>query len=373
MSFSVLSPELLEAVRILNLAPSESGQPSSDFFLARASEKTSSIILSVAGSIMAEVYVAGSGQWPSKKPFYIPRQLFSDWVNEAKRTNQQSVFEFSLKEKLIVVNGKRKTGYDEYAAIDGYTDLPTVSGAKLDLAPELVKYLECASICATQEKQNPVLSCVFVSPRKDTVELLATNQPAIIRIRSKARVKEQIIFPVNMVDVLKAEGLKSLHWTEQSIVAKFPNGSVWHPLLAEAKESFPLDDMRTVMDDMSKSQLVFSMALDKLSAVLATVSNYLSSVRKDDWKMTVSGIKGERKLLLNIKLPYCAFREEVLCETIKSDFKFLWPVDLVVPVLAFLDTNTEETKVEVRLAADKTATMISCGPVELLVSTEDTR
>lgn len=371
MGWSVLSPELLDAVHILNLAPSESGTPSSDFFLARPTEKPNQIKLSVAGSIMAEVYLTGSGQWPAKKPFYIPRQLFSDWVNEAKRSQTQTAFDFLLKEKLIIVNGKRKTGYDEYAAIEGYVDLPFVSGAKLDLEPELIKYLECAATCATSEKLNPSLSCVLISPQKDTVELLATNQPTIIRIRSKATLKEKIIFPVNMVDVLKADGLKSLHWTEQSVVAKFKNGTVWHPLLAEAQEGFPVDELREAMESMVEEPLVFKMELKELSAVLSTVSNYLTSVRKDDWKMTVIGKKGERKLQLLVKLPYCTFREEVSCQAIKSDFRFLWPVNYITPVMFFLDNNTEESTVEVRLAKDGNATFISCGPVELIVSAEE--
>ena len=372
MSFSVLSPELLDAVRILNLAPSESGTPSSDFFLAKPTEKANQIKLSVAGSIMAEVLLTGSGQWPAKKPFYIPRQLFSDWVNEAKRSNTQSEFDFTLKEKLIVVNGKRKTGYDEYSAISGYIDLPSVSGTKLELAPELIKYLECATTCAiTDEKKNAVLSCVFASPQKDTVELLATNEPAVIRIKSKASIKSKLIFPVNMVDVLKTDGLKSLHWTEQSIVAKFPNGTVWHPLLAEAEENFPAEAMRTVMDDMGKEPLVFKIELSALSEVLSTLANYLSSVRKDDWKVIVIGKKGESKLQLLVKLAYCTFREEVSCQTLKSDFRFLWPVNLISPVMFFLDNNTEEKNVEVRLAKNGNATFLSCGPVELVLSTEE--
>jgi len=372
MSFSVLSPDLFDAVRILNLAPSEAGTLSSDFFLARPTEKSNQIKLSVAGSIMAEVCLTGSGQWPSKKPFWIPRQLFSDWVNEAKKTNTQSVFDFTLKEKLVITNGKRKTGYDSYEGVTGYIDLPTVTGAKLDLDPELIKYLECASTCAiTDEKKNPILSCVFASSYKDTVELLATNEPAVLRIKLKAALKNKIVFPVNMLDVLKSDGLKSLHWTDRSIVAKFPTGAVWHPLLAEAEEGFPADAMRTVMDDMGKEPLVFKIELSALSQVLSTLSSYLASVRKDDWKVIIVGKKGERRLQLLVKLSYCTFREEVDCQTLKSDFKFLWPVNLISPVMFFLDNNTEEKLAEVRLAKSGNATFVSCGPVELVLSTEE--
>ena len=372
MAFSVLAADLLEAVRILNLAPSESGTPSSDFFLARPSKDSSKISLTVAGSVMAQVRLNGSGEWPLTEPFYIPRQLFSDWVNEAKRSNNPSSFDFTLKEKLIITNGNRKTGYEAYSAIAGYVDLPEFKNASLELSPELIRFLECASICATTEKQNASLACVYLSSSKDTVELLATNQPTIIRIKTKASLKEQIIFPVNMVDVLKADGLKSLHWNNDSIVGKFSKGCVWHPLLLAAKD-FPVNELRTVMDDMQKEPLVVRLSLNAMSSILSTVSNYLTSVRKDDWRMVVFGKSGSSKMQLTVKLPYCTFREEVACQPIKSDFRFLWPIDYVAPVLSFMDKMSEEEIVEVRLAKAGSATVIKCGQTELMISTEDTK
>ena len=62
-SWEVRRDVLLEAIRLLDLVPSQSGIPSSDFFLVQADSK-GRVWMSTAAGAMANVKLEGTGEWP---------------------------------------------------------------------------------------------------------------------------------------------------------------------------------------------------------------------------------------------------------------------------------------------------------------------
>lgn len=90
-SWEVRRDVLLEAIRLLDLVPSQSGIPSSDFFLVQADSK-GRVWMSTAAGAVANVKMDGTGEWPFLRPFYLDRRLFCPFVSTFRGIKKQSAF-----------------------------------------------------------------------------------------------------------------------------------------------------------------------------------------------------------------------------------------------------------------------------------------
>src|ERR1700721_3867520 len=91
-SWEIRRDVLLEAIRLLDLVPSQSGIPSSDFFLVTngIDHPDDGLWMCTAGGAVANVRLDGTGEWPFQKPFYLDRRIFTPFVSTFRGTKTKN-------------------------------------------------------------------------------------------------------------------------------------------------------------------------------------------------------------------------------------------------------------------------------------------
>ena len=364
---------LLEAIRLLDLVPSQSGIPSSDFFLV-VPDGEWRVWMSTAGGAIATVKLDGTGQWPFQKPFYLDRRLFTPFVSTFRGVKNKHNFEFTttVKNELRVRCGKPFEDFSAQPSVMGYGEKPTLDkSSKLVISEDLLALMKCAASYAASEAGAPHMACVYVVPNSKGLELLASNQKTLFRAKYLGghTFKHSIPFPPSMLNVVQAEGLKELVWNRPNIFARFPTGMVWQPISAQAERDFPMTEIQeTMIRGRKLVPLAFRAKASRFARVIERLTLYLQYVRKEDWVLNISGTKGSENLFLYARLPNAVITEHLSIEQpLKSSFKFDWPLDQLSGMFA---VSSNEDMVEVKLEPDAGMSFVKCGQVELAMSTK---
>jgi len=372
--WAVRREPLLEAVRILNMVGSASGIPSSDFFLLEPSK--SGVKLTVSATAVAEAFVLGGEQeWVTKRPFYVARGTFTPFVNVATEIKNKKPFEFSLKQKsLHVEHGPSR--YEDFLpqpTIMGYGSLPAFKKkpSQLTFSPELVELMQCAATCAAAEMQSPVLSCLYLVPTSNGVKVYATNLKVTFVgwLRTNiGEVTEPIPFPMSMVGVVGQKGLMNLKWADKCVVARFPTGRIWQTLSEEAATEFPVQEIRDAIKVGTDELNVFTVSAFRFAKLVARLTRYLESVRKEDWVVSVSSKKNAPGLQVILNVPGGKIRETIRTMTpVTRDFQFDWPLNLIAPVLQFIGKESEDLPLTVGLAEDQMFSYVRAGNISMAI------
>lgn len=368
--WGVRREDLVEAVRILDLVPSHTGIPSSDYFCIERVGDNGEVGFKTAAGAVAEIKVKGTGKWPYQKPFYLDRRSFSPFVTIAKEITNKNQFEFSDQGRLLIKHGSREQSFDQTLNLSGYATLNGLKGlSELTFTDEVIQLMMCASNFAASELQSPNIACVYVMPLKGGIQLLSTNQKILFKAKVKMehQIQESIPFPVAMIQVMKAEGLKKLTWGEKCIIGKFDMGKVWQ-MIAESG-MFPYEEILKILDEGNKPEyLMFRVSGYEFAKVVGRIAFCLQSVRKEDWVLTIKGEKGASALKLLSILPSTTLKEQVeTVETIKKEFTIQWPLNMLDPIFQFIGKEDEKRVVEVRLNKNGDFSYIKCGVIEMCV------
>lgn len=373
-SWEVRRDVLLEGIRLLDLVPSQSGIPSSDFFLVEKTDKVAGRVwMSTAGSAVANVHLDGTGDWPFEKHFYLDRRLFTPFVSTFRGVKNKHNFEFlrTTKNDLRVKCGHPYEDFSAQPSVMGYGEKPKLGAAtKLAMSEKLLAAMKCAASYSASEAGAPHLACVYVVPTKKGVELYASNQKTLLRVKYLGghTFKTPIPFPPTMLSAIQADP-SDLVWSKPNVFARFPTGIVWQPISAQAERDFPLDEVRDVLNRGKASEyLAFRAKASRFARVIERLTLYLQYVRKEDWVLNITGTKGSEHLFLYARLPNAVITEHLSIEQpLRSSFKFDWPLDQLSGLFA---VSSSDDVVEVKLEPDAGMSYVKCGMVELAMSTK---
>src|SRR5580765_4735962 len=343
---------------------SRPGIPSSGSFLLEQMPNSNGsrnyIKISTAASAVAEVGLTGTGTWPLRRPFYADRGIFSPFVNVAQEMRNKNRFQFYLKSgNLHIDHGNRYEDFLPQPSVMGYARLPKfkVKPNRLNLTPELLEMMKCAATCAASELQAPHLSCVYMVPTTKGVSLYATNLKVVFKASAAVELGEEvndaIPFPLSIIDAAGADGVKSVLWAEDCAIAKFPGGRIWQTVSEQARTGFPVNEIRSSLEKGTKDLNVFSVSAYKFAKMVDRLTQYLQSVRKEDWVIVILSTQNANALSVLIKLPHVTIREKIgTLEPVKRDFRLEWPLDMIAPVLQFVGKDEEQIPLRVGLEMD---------------------
>lgn len=371
-SWGVRRDDLVDAIRVLNFVPSQSGVPASDFFhVERHPADDSGIRMTVGAGPVAEVTLTGTGRWPVSKPFFLARNEFSPFVTYQTEVTNKAKFEFTMDEVLKLQHGDRFSKFLPQPPILGHSTIgPLKKPNQIVFSEEALELMSCAAECAASELQLPHLGCILIHPEKTGVELYSTNQKVAFRGKTQldSSLPSSLPFPLGMLNVIRGEGLKSLRWADSCVVARFQNGKVWQTVMEQPKKKFPKDSIDKMLKDGSREELrVFRVAGEDFTRIAERLSYYLQGVKKTDWVMSIIGKKGSNKLVVFSRLPHVVFREQMgSLDTIQKDFKLEWPLSMVAPVLNFIGKRGKKALV-VGLDKNGQNSYMKCGGIEMMI------
>ena len=370
--WSVRREDLQEAVRILNLVGSKNGIPSSDFFKVEPLSGEAGVLsFATVANAVVEVEVTGIGKWPYSKPFYLERKTFTPFITFPTEIKNKNPFVFAKEEKLKVRYGRDAAEFLSQPVVNGYTFLPDgVRTNKLILTENTVDIMRCAATCAGSDLSQPDLACVYMKPISDQeMLLLATNKKVgfSAKVSTTTSMSEPFPFPLGMLDVLKADGVKSLRWEKQFVIAKFDSGIVWQPVSDIARKGFPADMVwKSIKAGMKDELIVFQTSAYKFAKVMEKLAYYLQGVRVEDWTLRLSGSTKSSTVEVCSELPQVKFRESIEADVTRT-FKMDLPLFLIDSVMSYIGKEESKTPMRFGLEKDGSKSYLKWKSIEMIL------
>jgi len=364
-----VDPEkLIDVFGVLDLVPARPGIPTSVFI--QLSEKKGRADLMLSSDVTGVVSIKGEGSIGASKPVYLDRRLLFPFILTAQNYRSDRPFVFSKVGKQIkVTQGRRKATFDLLPSNAGYGIPNDGKGSVLPMEKKVSSLVTIACACATSDPTVPELNCVYIKRTKKGIALYASNQLVVFRAHHtvKGTFPKTLPFPLFLVPVLTNDRIKEVRLQEKDVTLGFDCGRIWQGVSAKALKGFPLETMDGLIDDGKKWTEQFRLLTHKLGAVTARFSEYLTSIRRQDWLLTVAAAKGDKQVLLEVKIPQGIFREYVsIAEPAKEDIQIGWPLEILLPIFDYLAKN-KEAVLSVRFDK-KTPYYISAGGVSVVVT-----
>ena len=341
--WSVDPKKFLAVLAILDMVPLRPGIPSAVFI--EFAERKGTMTMSLSSDVSGVVSVKGEGTLDRKKPVYLDRRLFLPFVYTAKTYKSDKPFVFSISEKQVLVHqGKRKASFDQMLGGSGYGEIDESTGSVLPLDKKLTEILIVANECASPDPTVPELNCVYTLRNVKGIDVYSSNQLVVFKGMQKINGKfpEKLPFPLYLVPFLKADGIKEVRLKSKEVVLTFDCGHIWQAVSAKALKSFPATTIDKLIKDGGEWEEKFRLQTKRLGSVARRFSEYLTSVRRQDWMMFVDGQAGSKQVLLEVKIAQGVFRERVTVEEpIVKPFRVDWPLDHLLPVIEHMSKDKD--------------------------------
>src|ERR1700722_529306 len=241
--------KLNSALDVIAMVPEKLGIPSSEYIWVRFSHGR--VTMSVASYISGEVYLEGDGEWPFKENFYLDRRTFVPWVNAARESKDKHRFQFERKkDQLYLTHGTRTVKFDYAKKVSGYGDLKKINVGHTHSVPaleELKEMLRCGSNCAVADTIQPHLNCVLATSKGSKVISYAASDYVFYLGEGnleRDEVLDSVPFPLFLINLLNAEGLKRISCVGKYVLLKFKHGCIWQPISEEAVKKFPINRIK---------------------------------------------------------------------------------------------------------------------------------
>jgi hypothetical protein len=350
MTWTITKDALFHVLDILDLVPTRPGITASEFIKAERG-KDGVVNFHIASEISGCVPLKGTGEWPVKV-WYLDRRLFAPFIIAGRGLSKKE-FEFSTKDdQLIVRHGARRATFEKAPEVPGYSDAPSSVGGAITLSPESLQLIACAREFASGDPTTPELNCVFIQPStsKGDLRIYAATKRVIYYARSGEKVKlpHALPMPPFIVSLLTNEHLKKIYWTKKEIVLEFDVGRVWQTTSIKAG-NFPVDAVHGYMKNSENFKEAFSVDSRVFALAICRLGQYLTAVRREDWTLSLRGVKGSDKVHLCSSVSKSSFKETVSVETLKADIDLLWPLNLLLPMFDFLSTKRKEGTLGIKL------------------------
>jgi hypothetical protein len=367
--WNVEPKKLLSVLQILDLVPSRPGIGSSSF--VQLSEKNGQATMSLSSDVSGEVQVKGTGTLGLKKKFYLDRNVFFPFIFTAKsyKSDKPFVFSLSADNEMLIQQGRRKARFDCGIPGAGYGEFSGLKKAvSLPIDENIAELITIATACSTTDASVPELNCVYTMQGDKRLRFYATNQLTAFCARKKTKhtFPKSLAFPLYLVPYLKHDRLSEIWMKEKEVVLRFDCGYIWQGLSIKATKAFPVKTIQDLLTEGNHWGEIFRLPMSKLGAVTARFSDYLTSVKRQDWSLVLKGAAGDQELLLEVSIPQGTFREKVKIEAPLEVAVFIeWPLDTLLPILTHL-AKIKDSVLSVRWGK-KTPYLLTAGNIQVVV------
>ena len=367
--WKVEAKELVSVLQILDLVPTRPGIGSSSF--VQLSEKNGQARMLLSSDVSGQVRVKGTGTMGLKKKFYLDRHIFFPFIFTAKNYKSDKPFVFTATEgQMLVVQGRRKAKFDCGVPGAGYGEFDVNGNFKsLPIDAKLSELITIATACATSDASVPELNCVYMTQEGHTIDFHTSNQLTVFHATSKTKhhIPQRLPFPLFLVPYLGNDRLREIRIREKEIVLGFDCGHIWQGFSVKASKAFPIKTIKALLGDALTWTEVFKLQTSRLGAVTTRFSEYLTSVRRQDWQLFLKGNAGDQELLLEVVIPQGTFREKVRIEApLVYNVAIDWPLDTLLPILTYL-AKVKDAVLSVRWG-QKTPYLLSAGNIQVVVT-----
>lgn len=376
--FELKRNDIIQQLDILSMVPPKLGIPSSEYFWVRSvKHKPYKILLSAASYIGGEIILKGKGKWPFASDFYLDRRMFVPFILAARELKDKHTFQFEKKGKqLIVRHGSRKVAFDSQPNIKGYGNATHIlhrAENAIPLNEDLKDMLICGKNCAVSDSVVPHLNAVYLAKSSSgiAVKLYAASDKVLYMGSGKlteGKVTASIPFPLYLINLLEAEGLKKIICAGKYIILQFNQGLIWQPISQEAIKHFPLKKIQSHAKIGETKKVTFVASSRRFSRLMLRLGYYLQSVRRKDWVVSIKGKKGNTYVDVTTSIAGAKFYERIgTSDKLLKDFAIEWPLNIMEPVFGYLSKKTKKLGVTVRVDEKHGVSYITVGNYWLAV------
>lgn len=349
--------DVLKQLDIINMVPAKLGVPSSEYFWLHG--KGTKLTLSASSYIGGEIILKGIGDWPFKDDFYLDRKMFMPFVTAARELKDKHTFQFERKGKQLVVrHGTRKVVFDSQPHVKGYGNAHKIlkqMDSTIPVNEDLKDMLICGKHCAVSDSVVPHIDCVYLQKSSSGVGIRLYSSSTTVMYMGvgkleDTKLKESIPFPLYLINLLEADGLKKIICAGKYIVLQFEHGIIWQPVSQAAVKNFPLGKFKSYVKKGKNKPITFISSSRRFARLMLRLGYYLQSVRRKDWVVHVNGIKNKRFINVNTSISGVKFYEKIATtDIIPKNFKIEWPLNVLEPVFGHLSRKTKKSGVVVRV------------------------
>ena len=355
--FQLKRNDIIPQLDILSMVPPKLGIPSSQYFWVRGNG--SKVYLSGSSYVGGEISLKGKGTWPFKDDFYLDRSMFLPFIMAARELKDKHTFKFEKKGKqLVVTHGNRKVSFDSQPHVKGYGNAHRIlknMDTTIPISEDLKDMLVCGKNCAVSDSVVPELDCVYLQKSTSGVgiKLYASSEKVVYIGTGKlneGKITASIPFPLYLINLLEAHGLKKILCAGKYVVLQFEHGLIWQPVSQKAIKDFPVKKIRIHAKIGEKQKVTFVASSRRFARLMLRLGYYLQSVRRKDWVVNVTGKKGSSIIDVNTSIAGAKFSEKIsTSDVIHKDFKLEWPLHILEPIFGYLSKKTKKLGVIVKV------------------------
>lgn len=358
----VSQQKIHEAVSVINLVPTRSGIPCSEFMRLR--KHGSQLKLALASEVFGEVAIPGehgTEDWT----FYLDRKLFVPFVLASADLRSKAPFTFTIdkNKSLRISNGRRTARFSPIEELEGYSSVKSTSGADLILTKKQRQILYLASRYATRDPTAANLNCVYLLKGK---AVISSTKYAIFYAEDK-QAPVSLPLPLQIMDLLNSPVASKITTSKSYVVVVTAIGSVAQSLNEKAKD-FPKDAAIKLIREVEKYPFQFALSAVPFVEVASRLNQYVSGTVNRDIVIDISGAAGDKFLRVVCQAPQGTFKERFAIKSkLQSTFTCSWLMDSILPLT---DSAADLGDIKVYFNVDKkTPYCLRAKNIRLLLTT----
>ena len=361
--------EILKQLDIINMVPAKLGVPSSEYFWVRG--KGTKVLFSAASYVGGEISLQGKGNWPFSKDFYLDRKMFLPFISAARELKDKHTFQFDRKGKQLVLrHGTRKVLFDSQEHVKGYGNVHKIlkhMDNTISVNEDLKDMLICGKHCAVSDSVVPHLDCVYLQKSGSGVGIKLYSSSTTVMYMGVGKVedtklKESIPFPLYLINLLEADGLRKIICAGKYIILQFEHGIIWQPVSQAAVRHFPLSKFKSYVKQGKNKPITFVSSSRRFARLMLRLGYYLQSVRRKDWVVNINGKRNKQSIDINTSVSGVKFSEKInTTDSISKDFKIEWPLNILESVFSYLSRKTKKLGIIVRVDTKHGISYVSVG------------
>lgn len=339
-AWSVDAETLVTVFKQLDLVPSTIGVLSGQFVMLELLGKNK--VRAMLSSLLSGSFILkGGGEWPFDEKINLDRRLLFPFVQVGENIKSKAPFEFRKgKKEVTVKHGRRNARFGLTSQVAGYGTTPGVGdGFELSSQKEFWELIRCLRTCASTDPTVPHLNCVYLAKGDGVVDLFASNEyiAAWATHKIKHSVKQNIAFPLYLLEKVGSDGMKRIICQEKQVVLEFENGVLWEQMSAKAISKFPHAMAKKRFLETQAYPRRFSVPSAKVGLVCKRLETYLAAVNRKDWVLVIEGTAGSNELRFTAEVPQGIFKELVRAEkSLASDAKIVLPLSALMTVFEYM-------------------------------------
>jgi len=321
---------VIEAVKILDLVPVRPGIPSSEFIKVENSGQ--GVRLSLTSDAVGSVYVPGSEVYDVfANPFYIDRRVLMPFLFQSETGRSDEVVVERDKDVVEFKIGRRKLKLDAVPKVAGYGEITRDESAVMIKFDDQQRELMLCALAFTPTEQGglPQLQCVCLTGSK----ILASNDNLIFVGNSGNTIANDLMMPLLLVGLLVEPSLREITAMKDAVAIEFKSGKIMQPLPSQALKDFPKKKILDIAES-DRIEETFNVEATKFLKVLERFAAFMQSVK--DKLIVLSGKEDDTVIKIFGIASHAKVSDSFSAIRITRDFKCEWPVDSIMPYIAFL-------------------------------------